>query len=489
MPEVVLINPPPFRISEPRYDTPRFTRYGLACLAGYLVKHGTSVAIIDAKFERLSVDETVQRALSCDPKVIGLTAFTNEIKPAATVAERIKRIRPEVVTVIGGVHVSALPKETLEEFPCFDIGVIGEGEITLQELCHALMNHTRLSSVHGVVYRTRRGLVVTSPRSFTADLDSLGPIAWHLLPSAPEYLVMTTRGCPYSCQFCMNPNGRLVRGRSPESMLQEIANLVDTYKPDRLWFCDEIFGSNKTNTIRLLDLIIETGINKRTKFWCETHVRFASEEFFGKLKQAGFWQVGFGVETGDPDKLKWLKKGVDLNRILQTRQIMQNVGLDSEGFFILGQPDETWESAVRTIQLATKLNLKLTAFGTMVPFPGTEVWEMAQRGEGGYRLISKDWNRYGKQLGGGALEFAHLSHRQIKLLQLYGYIRVLLWNFRFLDFVKFLWNYRREGIGLVKELLPPKWDEKAQSSQELTCTQKSTYVVASEDPLHLELVN
>ena len=338
MPEVVLINPPPYRISEPRYDAPRFTRYGLACLAGYLLKHGHSVAIIDAKFEHLTVDETVERALSFEPRIVGLTAFTNEIIPAATVAERIKRFGPEVVTVIGGVHVSALPKETLEEFPCFDIGVVGEGEVTFQNLCSALAQHTRLSAIDGLVYRTRMGIVATPPRSFVHDLDSLGPVAWDLLPAAPEYLIMLTRGCPYSCQFCMNPNGRLVRTRSPESLFQEIVKLLDSYAPERLWLCDEIFGSNKANAMRLLDMIIDGGINKKTKFWCETHVRFADEPFLRKLKQANFWQVGFGVETGDPEKLKWIKKGVDLPRILQTRQTMRAVGLYSEGFFILGQP-------------------------------------------------------------------------------------------------------------------------------------------------------
>jgi radical SAM superfamily enzyme YgiQ (UPF0313 family) len=485
VPDVVLINAPPYRIAEPTYDLPRFTRYGLACLAGYLEKFGISVAIIDAKFERLSYDETVRRALEMRPRIVGLTAFTNEIKPCATVAGMIKRERPEIVTVVGGVHVSALPEDTLSEFPCFDVGVVGEGEVTLYELWRALEERTSLSRVKGLVYRTRDCIVTTPPRGFVTNLDELAPVAWHLLPRAPEYLIMTTRGCPYACPFCMNPNGRIVRARTPESMFGEISMLVERYQPERFWVCDEIFGSHKANSTRLLDLLIESGLAPKLKLWCETHVRFASAEFFQKLKAAGFWQVGFGIESGDPEKLKWVKKGSDLKRITHTRKLLADAGLEAEGLFILGHAHETRRSAWATVNLATRLNLDLTAFGIMVPFPGTEVWELALKGEGGYKLISRDWNRYGKQVGGSALEFEHLTIRELKLIQIFGYIKVLLWNRRFGRFLKFVWHYRREGLTLLNEIFARRAAERDKAPPWTDTS--ATYIMAAEDPLRLEL--
>jgi hypothetical protein len=138
---------------------------------------------------------------------------------------------------------------------------------------------------------------------------------------------------------------------------------------------------------------------------------------------------------------------------------------------------------MRTINLATLLNLEITAFGIMVPFPGTDVWELALKGEGGYRLISRDWNRYGKQVGGSALEFEHLTIRQLKILQLLGYVKVLLWNRRFARFLQFVWHYRREGLTLLKELFmrPPDTDRSPPWAT------SPTHVVAGEEPLRLEL--
>ena len=139
--KVLLINPPVFKVDEPWYDTPNFVRTGLAYLAGYLRQYpGFDIRIIDAKFERIDFKKTLKRIIEFKPQILGLCAFTNEIKPAAYLAKLVKEKLPETKIVIGGVHVTALPDKTLEEFPSFDIGVIGEGEVTFYELCSAIKN-------------------------------------------------------------------------------------------------------------------------------------------------------------------------------------------------------------------------------------------------------------------------------------------------------------------------------------------------------------
>src|SRR5688572_536532 len=145
---VVLICPPVVEVIEPWVDAPPYTRDSLPFLAAYLRQEvPCNIKIIDAKFEQLSFDETVKRALSFNPDVVGLTAYTQEMKPAAYTAGLIKKQRPDVVAVIGGVHVTALPEQTLKQFPVFDFAVAGEGEITFSELCLAIANNEGFENI------------------------------------------------------------------------------------------------------------------------------------------------------------------------------------------------------------------------------------------------------------------------------------------------------------------------------------------------------
>ena len=164
---VLLVNPPPYQRVD-QYDTPDFTRLGLACLAGQLrLNPDCKVEIVDAKFERLDYEATLERVQAFGPDVVGLTAFTNEIKPAARVARMVKVLSDEIHTVVGGVHLSALPEETMIEFPEFDYGVYGEGEITMQELVEALgRGHSGalLNPIDGVLYREGGAPVRTAER-------------------------------------------------------------------------------------------------------------------------------------------------------------------------------------------------------------------------------------------------------------------------------------------------------------------------------------
>ena len=451
--KIVLVNPPPFQVLEPEYDTPQFGRQGLAYVAGYLRQfEGYSIEIIDAKFERLKFEETLQRILEKKPDVVGFGAFTCEIKPAAYLARRIKAHNPKIVTVIGGVHVTAIPEQTLREFPSFDIGVHGEGEVTFAELCEALKNEKGLNSIPGLVYRTEEGIQLNPPRERIADQDSIPFPAWDLLPPAREYFVMSQRGCPFNCLFCMNPNGRLARPRSIANVMEELQIILDRYRPRRIRFGDELFSVNMNRTHELLDAMIAAGMPEKIDWHAQTHVHFVDGPLFKKMKQAGVWMVGMGIETGDADILKQMGKGTSPEMILRAAKAAREAEVPIITYFILGHPNETLESMKKTIELAVKINPAIPAFGIMVPYPGTEVARMAAEGKGGYRLRSTNWDDYDKQIG-GALEFGNLSRTQIEKLQMTAYFKVFLWNHRYWDLIKFCWAYRSEGLALLRKIL------------------------------------
>lgn len=478
--KVLLICPPPIEIIEPWVDAPPYARNSLAFLAGYLrEKTPFEVHIIEAKFEQLSFDETVRRALALDPDIVGITAYTQEIKPAAYLAGLLKKKKQDIVTVIGGVHVTAIPYQTMLEFPNFDIAVVGEGEVTLAELCTAIYRNADLHTVNGLIYRNGKELVTTSLRERLADQNSLPMPAWDLMPVAPIYFVHTERGCPFNCTFCMNHNGRVVRKRSVPLIIEELEYIIEHFGPRQINFGDELFSVDMERTGRLMDAMIERGIHKKIVWDAQTHVKYVNYELMVKMRQANIYQLDMGVETGDPERLKEMGKGTHRELIIKAFAEAKRAGIQTGGLFIFGHPNETAASIKNTIKIAVKINPTLPMFGTMTPFPGTEVAKLAAAKKGGYGSLSTNWDDYKMRLGSG-LTYTSLTKRQLNWLMLEAYVKIYLYNFRFVDFVKFFWNYRKGAWQLLKKVIiqedvlsermkkPSDYDEVIDSSYSIT---------------------
>ncbi len=450
---VCLVNPPVIGVLEPWYDTPDFGRVALAYLAGYLRQFPSfEIKIIDAKLERLNFDQVLHQLNEFKPNVVGFTAYTNEIKPAAYQAAVVKKHLPEAITVIGGVHLTALPKETLEEFSAFDIGVVGEGEITFYQLCEALRNGSSLSGINGLALRQNGTIKITAPRQRIAEQDSIPFPAWDLLPAAETYYVQSERGCPFSCIFCMNPNGKVARKRSVQNVMDELNWIIKDFKPKRISFGDELFSVDMPRTRLLLGAMIENKIGEQVAWDVQTHVHFVDAPMFRQFKKANVERVELGIETGDEESLRKMGKGTNLEKIMAACDAAKSEGVKIGTFFLLGQPNESMKSLTSTINLAVKLNPDLPMFGLMTPYPGTEVAKMAAKGEGGYKLLTTNWDEYNKQIG-GAMEFANLNRRQIEWIQIKAYAKVYLYNKRFYDFAKFVWQYRIGAWEVLKKIV------------------------------------
>lgn len=459
--KVALVNAPPFALQEPQYDTPPFTRYSLAVLAGYLRTHGFGdLLLIDAKFERIGYREIQRRLEAFEPDIVGHTAFTNEIVQsghvATLVADLAQRLGKPICNIVGGVHATALPEQTLDEFPQFDLVCVGDGEETLLELCQAWSTGEptpMLPEIAGLCFRDGQGgHVRTAERAQIQDQSQIPMPAWDLLPPSPRALVMTSRGCPFACNFCMNPNGKKVRKRSVDHFLQEVKWLVEERGAVDLHICDEIFTIDKKRTHAILDGMIELGFGTKYTFHAQTHINTVDEEMLRKIDAAGCRMLGFGLETGDPEALKHMGKGTNLKKIQEIVDLTKATGIKLGTFFILGQPDEDWGSAWNTVKLAIECNPETPVFGVMVPYPGTQVWEWAKASEHGYRLKSLDWNDYNKQIG-DALEFDGIGRRGIEFMQLAGYSLVFLKNRRYREFADFVWRYRTEGKTVLNKIV------------------------------------
>lgn len=453
--KICLVNPPVLSVLEPWYDEPDFPRTALACLAAYIrTIENVEIKIVDAKFERLNFEETLNEILCFQPDIVGFTSFTNEIKPAAYLAAKLKTTHKNIITLIGGVHVTAIPKQTMQEFPSFDLAIVGEGEMPLKELCHFYLGKgsVSLQAIKGLCYRQNGKIVFTGQAERILDLDVLPMPAWDMFKSAKAYFIQTLRGCPFNCQFCMNPSGQVARKRCVGLVMAELNYLIDTFHPEHISFGDELFSVDMKRTHDLLDEMIKQGIGQKVRWDVQTHVKFVDQEMFHKFKKANVQRVEIGVETGDIEIMKNMGKGISMSKIIEAYSFAKIAGVPIGTFFIIGQPNETLQSINKTIDLAVKLNPDLPMFGLMTPYPGTEVARLAAKNEGGYILNTTDWDNYSKQLG-GVLTFANLSKRQIEWLQMKAYVSVFLKNQRYLDFIKLLWDYRTGAWELLKKFL------------------------------------
>lgn len=446
--KIVLINPPVDRAIE-SHDLPDYPHLGLVYLASHLIHHGILCEMIDAKLQRIGFEKLIRIIKKEGYDTVGISAMTHEIQIAAKLAQAIKEVLPRAKTIIGGVHATALPRETLAEFPCFDFLVHGEGEFTLLELVNATAENIGFEDLAGIAFRHHQHVVVNPTREWIEDLDALPFPNYSKLPHGKEFHLITSRGCPFQCIFCMSPYGRKkVRYRSPQNVIDEL-KMVASYDPKVIKFNDENFGFNRPRAIEILELIRKNNLHKIKKV-ASLRVDDADYELLKKMKDAGFFYIDYGVETGNMEIMKIIKKGITRPQIEKAIKLTKDLGIKTGANYIIGHPGETLETARQTLEFAVKLNADVNAIGLMVPYPGTRVAEMARTGEGGYKLISMNWKDYNKQLG-NALELRTLSRKQMERLQLIGYVKILLYNFRILDLFRFFWENRRSALAFSKK--------------------------------------
>jgi radical SAM superfamily enzyme YgiQ (UPF0313 family) len=429
---------------------------GLSTISAVLSESGFENQIFDALFWGWSEEELVRRVAAYDPDLIGVTAMTHEITRAARIVASLKARLGDRPTVVGGPHITALPERTLAEFPVFDYGVYGEGERTTVELVKCLFGGKPapdLRAIEGIVFRNGDQIVVNEPRPFLTaqELDELPYPAFDqyygddrnaLTGSESYYVMYTARGCPYRCSFCMQVLGRKVRGMSPERIVGEIEYAISRYGAHTVDFADEIFLFDSPRTRKTLQMMIDRGLSNRIRWSGLTRANMVSRELIALAKRAGCFDLEMGVESGDDEILRRIHKQITVEQVREAVQIIKDHDITLGACFILGHPHETHETARKTIDLAVELNTDTIAVGLMVPYPGTEIYEMAKQGRGGYRLLSEDWSKYDKY-GGKSLELEAVSYEELVRYQRRAYIQLYLKNFRVFDMVDYIWRRRR----------------------------------------------
>ncbi|HNT35541.1 MAG TPA: radical SAM protein, partial [bacterium] len=343
--KVVLVAPPSEK-GKYEHGNQSLPKIGLGYLASMLEAKGIPCEIIDAKFERLSLDEVLSRLNALKPDLVGLTAMTPDICDAALVARQAKGQNPKCWTIVGGPHAMALPRETMEEFHEFDLLIAAEGEYALVDVVRALEENRAMENIAGVAFRKDGQVYVNPVGPWIDNLDSLPFPAWSKYPSHSDvYYVLAVRGCPYRCVFCMRSMGKTPRRRSPENVVQEIQWLVQQHHAKEFIFIDETFGLNREHVAQMLALLTDRGLHRTIRWTAQTRVDRVDEDLLRSTRTAGCYRVEFGIESGNQKILDAVQKGTTLQQAEYAVRLAKKSGLQVGCSFILGHPHETRETA------------------------------------------------------------------------------------------------------------------------------------------------
>jgi len=439
---VLLINP-----YYPISETPS-PPLGLAYLGAALENAGIQVKILDYVVYPYRRDVLEAIIKDFKPQVAGATAVSMTFEHAKQVLREIKIIDPEILTVMGGPHVTFCAHETLKNFAELDVVVIGEGEETFVELIYENHRASDLSSVSGIAYRVGSKIKSTAGRKRIKDLDALPFPARHLLPLGRyralrmPISITTSRGCPYKCIFCVGRKmvGARVRYHSADRVAAELQYLANL-KFHQINIADDLFTANPKHCLAVCEKILQK--NLAIKWTSFARVDTVSEKLLSGMKAAGCTAVSFGIESASPAILKTIKKGITLEQIRNAVRMCRRTGIRAYASFILGLPGETSQTIKETLNFAADLQQEGLAYGfhILAPFPGTEVREQAD--QLGIRILTDEWSKY--DANRAVVETASVSHRELEAV-------VVDWENQFNQYLAHIDKNMRNGTATEDEI-------------------------------------
>jgi len=427
--DILLVNPPTpdgglwirtqHRVGRRTRENMVWPQVSLAQMAALL--HPTyKVQIIDANAERMGWEEFTGLLDLYQPRfyLTQVTAPTLENDMYGCFLAKARN----ATTIAFGTHVTPIPQETMRAYPALDYVLVGEPDLTVRDLLDFLdgkwdersqelellfqrhdptyetqknrRSEIGLADIKGVAWRGGEEIIINLPRPFIADLNDL-PVPMHeLLPlnqyrmpmiKGPFTFIVTSRGCPAGCTFCIKHVNYqyTVRLRSPELLMKEMWYLKELGINNIHMYAD-LFTANRDQVVELCKRMIDENINIR--WTCNSRVDFVDNEMLELMSEAGCWLISWGIESGNEQILKHAKKGTNPEKVKRALQCAKNAGIKNWGYFIIGLPGETEETIRETIDFAKQLPLDIALFHIAAPYPGTPFF---------FEVVENGWFRPG----------------------------------------------------------------------------------------------
>lgn len=392
--KTLLCVPPQGYFAE-RWQDSGMPALGPLYMAAVLEQKGKPVEILPANILKMTVPETARHIADSGAGLAGVSVTTENRLEAFDLCREIKKIKPEITVMAGGPHCTYADIDTLAHIPEIDIVARGESEYTTPELIDCLESKGDLGKVLGITWRDKDGNIhQNNPRPHIPDLNVLPMPARHLddlkkynfiidVPGRGKLQgvnMMTSRGCPFNCNFCATPHnwGRKVRGFSAENVIKEIEFLIETYGAQAFWFFDDTFNYNPQRLEQICRTIIERKYN--ISWWCEIRVDIINKPLFELMVEAGLFHVGFGVESACRRvATDIIHKKATISQALDVIDWSNELGITPNPFFIFSHPTETYDEALETLQFAQALEGRVQcSLSVLHVYPGTELCRTAE---------------------------------------------------------------------------------------------------------------
>jgi anaerobic magnesium-protoporphyrin IX monomethyl ester cyclase len=346
--------------------------YGLLSLAAQAIRAGHGVKVWNLSAHPWPEVEAAVRAIDAD--VYGMSCWTANRRGVALVAKSIRAHHPGACVVVGGPHATALPKEMLGHHPEIDAVVIGEGEATLLEIADRIAKGIPLDGVAGLAYRANGRVEVGPRREPIRDLDSLVSPHDHF----ESHIVMTSRGCPFSCTFCGAEAswGRGIRSHSTAYVLGAIEKVLPRLAVKMIQIKDDTFTADGRRTADLCRGIRERGLGF---LWsCDTRGDLLTEPLLREMRLAGCQRISIGVESGSREVLQAIGKKIDLEDVFRSTEMAKRVGMRVRFYLMVGNRGETAETLRETLAFLRVAQPHEYLFACLSIYPGTRDWRDAQ---------------------------------------------------------------------------------------------------------------
>ncbi len=398
---VLLIDPPFYRLIG-FYN--RYFPLGLVSIGTVLRDAGHEVAVYDADYNEdpramdygrlpdyypaylASFRETdhpiwreVRRTIEeYRPDLIGISIWTAYAASAFHIAKICKTVAPTCPVAVGGPHATVKAEEILRICPSIDYVIRGEGETAMLELTTAIAGGTRWSGIEGLSFRTGNAVVHNPARRRLRDLDEVPPPDRTVLMNRGTYssedmgLIMTSRGCPFSCSFCATET-RQVRYRSIARVLAEIKQVRADYGTTQFSFKDDSFTVDKKRVAEFCDALTHAKLD--IGWECNTRVDLVNEDLLRRMKKAGCNSIKVGIESGSERVLERMNKRITLDQVRTAAALLRKARIHWTGYFLMGTPGESLDDIHRTLDFLYEIKPDFASIGVYEPFPGSAMFE------------------------------------------------------------------------------------------------------------------
>jgi radical SAM superfamily enzyme YgiQ (UPF0313 family) len=356
----------------------------LAYSAAQLKEAGHSVVYIDSVIQDFDFNATLQEAQRKDPEIIFMETTTPSIEADYKNLTALKKTTGAKI-MVGGPHATYFHKTVLKECQAIDVVIRHEFDT---KIANVVSNINKLKTVPGITYRNGTAIHDNGDGEYCENLNAVPfpdrdtiPWKWYLeawYTRQPFMNMMTSRGCPYRCSFCLWPQsmyGHKQRFRSLDNVFSEINELVDRHELKEVNIDDGTFTTNKKRVIEFCQRLRRENI--KLIWTCNGRVDTLDDEMLSEMKASGCKMIRLGVESGSQKVLDKIKKGLTLKQIEEGVKLVKKHGIQALGGFMFGFPYDSKETVQQTIQFAKKLSPDQVQFSVSMCYPGTSLYEYA----------------------------------------------------------------------------------------------------------------